>query len=391
MLKGKKGIAYGLLLFQLIAPMAVSADTIDSLTKEENQLQQQSQAISQEVQSALTQVNETYQAVETLKSDIAENEAHLVETKEEISQTQEAIERRKEVVAERLRQLQVNRVNENKLFVLLESSSLQEFINGVYAITLFQNAEKEAVESLESETEKLETLEATMEETQANLTQNQAALEEEAATFETRVQALQEQLATNQAALTTIANSKAVELARIEAEAKRQEEEAAAQKQAEADAKKAAEEAAEEAQQEQTQTNVNQNTSTNQSVSKPSTTTPSTPQPAPSVEETPVVEDKPTSTGKVLYMESTAYSYTEPGSSYYTALGIDLRQNSQVVAVDPNVIPLGTLVEVEGYGIALAADTGGAIKGNILDVHLGSVEACRQWGRRFNVKVTILD
>ena len=387
MLKGKKGIAYGLLLFQLIAPMAVSADTIDSLTKEENQLQQQSQAISQEVQSALTQVNETYQAVETLKSDIAENEARLVETKEEISQTQEAIERRKEVVAERLRQLQVNRVNENKLFVLLESSSLQEFINGVYAITLFQNAEKEAVESLESETAKLETLEATMEETQANLTQNQAALEEEAATFETRVQALQEQLATNQAALTTIANSKAVELARIEAEAKRQAEEAAAQKQAEADAKKAAEEA----QQEQTQTNVNQNTSTNQSVNKPSTTTPSTPQPAPSVEETPVVEDKPTSTGKVLYMESTAYSYTEPGSSYYTALGIDLRQNSQVVAVDPNVIPLGTLVEVEGYGIALAADTGGAIKGNILDVHLGSVEACRQWGRRFNVKVTILD
>lgn len=387
MLKGKKGIAYGLLLFQLIAPMAVSADTIDSLTKEENQLQQQSQAISQEVQSALTQVNETYQAVETLKSDIAENEARLVETKEEISQTQEAIERRKEVVAERLRQLQVNRVNENKLFVLLESSSLQEFINGVYAITLFQNAEKEAVESLESETAKLETLEATMEETQANLTQNQAALEEEAATFETRVQALQEQLATNQAALTTIANSKAVELARIEAEAKRQAEEAAAQKQAEADAKKAAEEA----QKEQTQTNVNQNTSTNQSVSKPSTTTPSTPQPAPSVEETPVVEDKPTSTGKVLYMESTAYSYTEPGSSYYTAMGIDLRQNSQVVAVDPNVIPLGTLVEVEGYGIALAADTGGAIKGNILDVHLGSVEACRQWGRRFNVKVTILD
>ena len=387
MLKGKKGIAYGLLLFQLIAPMAVSADTIDSLTKEENQLQQQSQAISQEVQSALTQVNETYQAVETLKSDIAENEARLVETKEEISQTQEAIERRKEVVAERLRQLQVNRVNENKLFVLLESSSLQELINGVYAITLFQNAEKEAVESLESETAKLETLEATMEETQANLTQNQAALEEEAATFETRVQALQEQLATNQAALTTIANSKAVELARIEAEAKRQAEEAAAQKQAEADAKKAAEEA----QQEQTQTNVNQNPSTNQSVSKPSTTTPSTPQPAPSVEETPVVEDKPTSTGKVLYMESTAYSYTEPGSSYYTALGIDLRQNSQVVAVDPNVIPLETLVEVEGYGIALAADTGGAIKGNILDVHLGSVEACRQWGRRFNVKVTILD
>ena len=90
-------------------------------------------------------------------------------------------------------------------------------------------------------------------------------------------------------------------------------------------------------------------------------------------------------------MESTAYSYKEPGSSFFTAMGVDLRVNPRVVAVDPSVIPLGTIVEVEGYGIALAADTGGAIKGNILDVHLDSVEACYAWGRKFNVKVTILD
>lgn len=89
-------------------------------------------------------------------------------------------------------------------------------------------------------------------------------------------------------------------------------------------------------------------------------------------------------------MESTAYSYKEAGSSFFTASGTDLRKNPMAVAVDPNVIPLGTLVNVEGYGVALALDTGGAIKGNIIDVHFDNVAQCRQWGRR-QVKVTILD
>lgn len=373
-LKGKKLIAFGLLLLQIIAPVAISADTMESLNKEEVQLQQQSQAISQEVQSALEQVNETYQAVESLKSEITENETYLVKTQAEIIETKEAIERRKEVVADRLRNLQVNRVNENKLLLLLESSNLQDLINGVYAITVLQNAEKEAVESLESETLKLEELEVTVKETQESLEKNQVSLESEANTLDSRVKGLQGQLANNQVALSTIANSKSVELARVEAEVERQ---------------KAAEEAQAKAKQEADKPVSQQPATPTQPEAVPETPTPT--QPKPETPAPPVVEDKPASTGKVLYMESTAYSYKEAGSSFYTAMGIDLRQNSQVVAVDPNVIPLGTLVEVEGYGVALAADTGGAIKGNILDVHLGSVEACTAWGRRFNVKVTILD
>ena len=43
-----------------------------------------------------------------------------------------------------------------------------------------------------------------------------------------------------------------------------------------------------------------------------------------------------------------------------------------MIAVDPNVIPLGSKVYVEGYGEAIAADTGGAIKGNKIDVHVPS-------------------
>jgi cystine transport system substrate-binding protein len=89
-----------------------------------------------------------------------------------------------------------------------------------------------------------------------------------------------------------------------------------------------------------------------------------------------------------MNMVATGYSYTQPGLSFYTATGIDLRVNSRVIAVDPNTIPLGSLVEVSGYGMAIAGDTGGDIVGNRIDVHFNSEEECWNWGRR-NVTVTM--
>lgn len=96
--------------------------------------------------------------------------------------------------------------------------------------------------------------------------------------------------------------------------------------------------------------------------------------------------------GQTFIMESTAYS-SDPadvlGGGTVTATGQNLLTNPMAVAVDPNVIPLGTRLYVEGYGEAIASDTGGAIKGNIVDVHFPTYEQCVQWGRR-QVKVTIL-
>ena len=57
------------------------------------------------------------------------------------------------------------------------------------------------------------------------------------------------------------------------------------------------------------------------------------------------------------------------------------------IAVDPSFIPLGSKVYVEGYGYAIASDTGGAIKGNIIDLFLNSSGECKNWGRR---PVTVL-
>ncbi len=79
-----------------------------------------------------------------------------------------------------------------------------------------------------------------------------------------------------------------------------------------------------------------------------------------------------------------AYSYTGGGT---TASGLPAAVGR--IAVDPSVIPLGTRVYVEGYGFATAADTGGNIKGNTIDVYYNSESQCRQWGCR-HITVYIL-
>ena len=95
---------------------------------------------------------------------------------------------------------------------------------------------------------------------------------------------------------------------------------------------------------------------------------------------------------KTLYMNSTAYTANCNGCSGYTRTGINLRENpgSKIIAVDPSVIPLGTKVYVEGYGYAVAADTGGAIHGKRIDIFFGSESEANQWGRQ-TVRVRVLN
>ncbi len=98
------------------------------------------------------------------------------------------------------------------------------------------------------------------------------------------------------------------------------------------------------------------------------------------------------SEGKEIYMNATAYTADCNGCSGVTSTGINLHDNpdAKVIAVDPSVIPLGSKVWVEGYGYAVAGDTGGAIKGNRIDVHVQSKGQASSFGRK-NVKVRIID
>lgn len=98
------------------------------------------------------------------------------------------------------------------------------------------------------------------------------------------------------------------------------------------------------------------------------------------------------SVSKELMVSATAYTAHCNGCSGITKTGLNLRKNPnmKVIAVDPRVIKLGTKVHVEGYGYAIAGDTGGAIKGNKIDVFIPSKSRAYQWGRK-NVKVKVLN
>ncbi|MCE7791897.1 peptidoglycan-binding protein [Salipaludibacillus sp. CUR1] len=96
--------------------------------------------------------------------------------------------------------------------------------------------------------------------------------------------------------------------------------------------------------------------------------------------------------GTVLTVEATAYTAYCNGCSGITYTGLDLRNNpdKKVIAVDPNVIPLGSKVFVEGYGTAVAGDIGGAIKGHKIDLFMPDRTDAIQFGRR-TLEITVLD
>lgn len=90
-------------------------------------------------------------------------------------------------------------------------------------------------------------------------------------------------------------------------------------------------------------------------------------------------------------MEATAYTYIPGKTTMTTATGQRLRKG--IVAVDPKVIPLHTKMFITGsveYGLGVAEDTGGVIKGNIVDLAYMSYSECIQFGRR-QMQVYILD
>ncbi|SFC94257.1 LysM peptidoglycan-binding and 3D domain-containing protein [Bacillus sp. UNCCL81] len=144
---------------------------------------------------------------------------------------------------------------------------------------------------------------------------------------------------------------------------------------------------------------------TKESVPTPKESTPTTKESVPAAKESVPVTKADASTAKesesktkdsagskVIIMEASAYTASCNGCSGITATGIDLKKNpnTKVISVDPSVIPLGSKVNVEGYGVAIAGDTGGAIKGNRIDVFIPNKQDAINFGRK-QVKVTILD
>jgi 3D (Asp-Asp-Asp) domain-containing protein len=89
---------------------------------------------------------------------------------------------------------------------------------------------------------------------------------------------------------------------------------------------------------------------------------------------------------RTLNVYATWYTAASAGGSGITATGTGVYKG--IVAVDPRVIPLGTRMYIPGYGYATAADTGGAIRGNHIDLGYGADDV-KDWRTRW-VDICIL-
>jgi len=91
-----------------------------------------------------------------------------------------------------------------------------------------------------------------------------------------------------------------------------------------------------------------------------------------------------------IIMEATAYTRSIEEGTHRGITKSGTQVSRGTAAVDPDRIPLGTKLYVEGYGHAVALDTGGAIIDNRIDLYMDSKEECFEFGRQ-DIRVWIIE
>ena len=328
-------------------PMSIHAQEIS---------QESIQQLEKEISQKLNFANEKYRQVESLKQDLNELKSNQKELELQIYEQQEKLAEKETVVKERMVALQSSGVIYQRFVQLLQATSISDFFHRLIVIQELFKSDILTIQNYQKEVQALVDSQKELRETEEILFKKQQDLETETSLYTDSIQVLKQNLANNKEALFAI-----------------REQESKAQALSE-NTEPTTHHASEDKKTEQVHSKVDKNNETKEkNVSSTKTETVSN-------------EVKSTSSGKEFAAEATAYSYKQPGLSNYTAMGIDLRSNPNVIAVDPSQIPLGTLVEVPGYGIAIAGDTGGDIKGNRIDLHYPEVQQAMDFGRR---KITI--
>ena len=375
----------------------VQGSTLDTLTQEEKQTEAQIASVEVTIGETLASINLKQMGIDDLKAQITAAEESQIETRAAIEAQKEVIASRKEQLKTRLVALQTSDATTNQILMLLDSENFADFISRAYVVGQLQAADNEQIETAISEEEKLTALEEQLAEEIQTVKAAESRLKSESTALAAELTSLKGILSENQNVLSQVKTEYADEAARLAAEE--------AQAKADAAAAEAAAKAAEEQQIAESSSAVAESASSTASASvqeiavASSATAPVsqiTDSSVASVETapvvtitTPAVTETPAAQGKTLVVSATAYSRHEAGLSNFTATGIDLSVNPMVIAVDPSVIPLGSLVSVPGYGIAIAGDTGGAIVGNKIDLHMEDLNAALSFGRQ-TLTITIL-
>ena len=351
----------------IVVPVAsVNASTTNEKEKVEIELKQ----TQKEIDAKLAEASEITIALDELAKDIKEQEETISDTEVEIEEQETLVEERYDYTAEQLKVMQKSEVNQNIVIGLFQSENFSDFINRLYTVSVLTNANEELLKEAHKEYEKLNAMKEELVSNKEELNSKKEETAQQKAILDEKLSDLKSTLAVNQNKLDEI---NAEEAAAKEKAAKEKAEKEKAKKQK--DKKEvASKETAKEITNKKEQNNQVKVTnsdvrSANSKKSEPSSTK---------------------NAGGWMTFESTGYSTQQAGLSTKTATGINLLNNPRVIAVDPSQIPLNSLVEVEGMGVYVAGDTGGAINGRIIDVHFPTVAEAMSWGRR-NVRIRILN
>ena len=314
--------------------------------------QESIQQLEYEISQKLNVVNEKYRQVERLKQDLNELKSNQKELELQINEQQEKLAEKETVVKERMVALQSSGVIYQRFVQLLQATSISDFFHRLIVIQELFKADILTIRNYQKEVQTLEISQKELRDTEDTLLKKQEELQTESTLYADSIRVLKQNLATNKEALFALSENTEPTTHHSPEDKKTEQVHS---------------------------TEVKDSIVKNNIESKGNNKTSSNFQSL-------LNEVKSTSNGKEFAAEATAYSYKQPGLSNYTAMGIDLRSNPNVIAVDPTQIPLGTLVEVPGYGIAIAGDTGGDIKGNRIDLHFPEVQQAMDFGRQ---KITI--
>ncbi|SDK00211.1 3D domain-containing protein [Alkalibacterium thalassium] len=394
MTKNIVGMVVAVLAFlSLGQATTASAQTLEAIREQQEQTQEEIDSLQKEVNTVLEEVSVLSTELAELDVEIEEKLEEIGQTESEVSAQEEIVEARMEQARQRLQSLQLNKSTQNIVLTILESESLSDLFNRALIIMRLTDAGNHQLELAEEEVQVLITLQEELETAQQELEERRVLAASQKEVFDGKVSELQALIRDNQSQLTELIEREAVEEARIE-EARRVAREEAARAAARAEAEQQTEVSVSSSDSssaqaaEQTASNSSSSKSSSASGSSSSnnsnsdSSSNSSPAPAPAKPEV--------SSGRTLRVQATGYSTAQPNLSTHTATGIDLRINPRVIAVDPSVIPLGSMVEVEGMGVYIAGDTGGAIRGNIIDIHFQTVGEALSWGRR-SVTIRVLD
>ncbi|MED1408727.1 MULTISPECIES: 3D domain-containing protein [Bacillus] len=399
----------------LSSTVAVKAESNDEkLNNMQQQLQQndadmqkkeqEKQAVSKEIQGIENELHNLNNTIAENKEDQAAIQRKIDETHKQIEQKkadivvlEDKVLARKDIMKKRMVSVQNSSNTSLVVEVVVESKNFADFIQRMNAVSTILDADKEILRLQEQDLRQIEEDKKAIDEKEASLVVDKQKLAKAQADLQDNLKKRQDNLQTVQAKYNEIANQinlAAEEKAKVEANMKAVQETIAREQEAAriAAEERAKAEAAAKAEQEELAKAKAAAKQKEEQTAKPAE--PVAKNTAP--ESKP--DTKPAQGGKEFYVTATAYT-ADPSENGYKSgetvkskLGHDLtaNPNMKLIAVDPAVIPLGSTVYVEGYGTAIAGDTGSAIKGHIIDLLMPDSATANNWGRR-TVKVTILN